>query len=161
IKRQTPFSVALNAYCGMFMGWEQIKGVDRPFCMDKNYQIFNNYGVTAPIGISVSTNIKGWSLTAFGSIVDIGAITAFRFANDSTQTVPKIELKDIISPGAFFSIGIPKTPLSINMGYQVGPLLRQVNQKTNTYQQNYSRISISICVDLPLLNFYTVPKRND
>lgn len=159
IKRQTPFNVSLNAYCGLFAGWEQIEGVDRPFCLKKDYQVFNSYGVTAPIGVSISTNIKGWSLSAFGSLVDIGAVTAFRFGNDSVETVPKIELKDIISPGAFFSLGIPKTPLSFNVGYQIGPILRKVNQQANTYKENYSRVSISLCVDLPLLNFYTMAKR--
>jgi hypothetical protein len=160
IKRQTPFNVSLNAYSGIFLGWEQIKGVDRPACFKKGYEAFNSYGITAPIGIAISHGCRaGWSLTGFISIIDLGAVTAFRFANDSTESVPKIELKDIISPGVFFSLGLPKCPLSLNVGYQAGPLLRTVNQLENTYEKNYTRLSVSLNVDIPILNFYTKSKR--
>lgn len=158
IKRITPFNVALNAYSGLFIGWEEIKGVDQPFDISKG-RTHNTYGVAAPIGISISTSLKGFSFSGFVSVVDIGALTAFRFTNDSTEKIPKIELKDIVSPGAFFSLGIPKTPISLNIGYQLGPLLRKVNQQANTYEQNYSRISIALCVDIPIFNFYTKPKK--
>ncbi|MCW3104128.1 MAG: hypothetical protein JWO09_2568 [Bacteroidetes bacterium] len=159
IKRQTPFNVSLNAYSGVFLGWEQIKGVDRPACFKKGYEAFNSYGITAPIGIAISTSTCGWSFTAFMSVVDLGAVTAFRFSNDSTESVPTIELKDIISPGIFFSLGLPKCPLSLNVGYQAGPLLREVNQMENTYEKKYTRLSFSLNVDIPILNFYTKSKK--
>jgi hypothetical protein len=168
IKRETPFNVSLNAYAGLFAGYEKIKGVD------SNGSKLNSFGVSAPVGISINrghslffigTGKKGWkenkcswSTSLFLTVVDIGALAAFRFANDSTESVPKIQLKDIISPGVFLSIGVPKTPLSFNVGYQVGPLLREVTQQKNTYEKNYSRVSISLCVDIPLLNFYTKSK---
>jgi hypothetical protein len=168
IKRETIFNVSLNAYAGLFAGNEKIKGVKTTGSK------FNSFGVAAPIGIAISrghsffflgtgstgwkTNKRSWSTSLFLSVVDLGALTAFRFSNDSTESVPKIQLKDIISPGVFISIGIPKSPLSVNMGYQIGPLLREVSQKQNTYSQHYSRISISLCVDIPLLNFYTKSK---
>jgi len=158
IKRQTPFNVSLNAYSGLFLGWEQIKGVDRPACFKKGYEAFNSYGITAPIGIAISHGWKGLSFTGFLSVVDLGAVTAFRFSNDSTESVPTIELKDIISPGIFFSLGLPKCPLSLNVGYQAGPLLRQVNQLENTYEKKYTRLSVSLNVDIPILNFYTRSK---
>jgi len=167
IKRETPFNVSLNAYAGLFAGYERIKGVD-------GGSKFNSFGVSAPIGIAISrghsflfigTGKKGWkenncswSSSLFLTMVDIGALTAFRFANDSTESVPHVKLKDIISPGVFLSIGVPKTPLSFNLGYQVGPLLREVTQQKNTYDKNYSRVSVSLCVDIPLLNFYTKSK---
>lgn len=158
IKRQTPFNVSLNAYSGIFLGWEQIQGVDRPACFKKGYEAFNSYGITAPIGIAISTSCHGWSFTGFMSVVDLGAVTAFRFSNDSTESVPKIELKEIISPGIFFSLGLPKCPLSLNVGYQAGPLLREVNQLENTYEKKYTRLSFSLNVDIPILNFYTKSK---
>jgi hypothetical protein len=170
IKRETPFNVSLNGYTGLFYGREQIDGVTN------TGSYFNSYGVSAPIGISISRghsflflgtgkkgwkeNKYGWSSTLFLSVVDIGALASFRFTNDSTQTVPNIQLKDIISPGVFYSIGIPKSPLSFSCGYQLGPLLREVTQTKNSYSQNYTRFSISLCVDIPLLNFYTKSKDN-
>lgn len=163
IKRETEFNVALNAYCGLFYGGENIKG------LDNGYK--GTYGITAPIGISINwgkqyafpfSSLKKkeghWASTLFISIVDIGAITAFRFQDDTTESVPTIELKDIISPGIFYSFGIPKSPLSVNLGYQIGPLLRKVTAPENTYSNSYSRISIAFVVDIPILNFYTKSK---
>jgi len=166
IKRESAFNVSLNSYVGLFTGYERIKGVD-----NDGFK-FNSYGVAAPIGISISRGHsilflgtgdkgwkegkKGWSSSLFLSVVDIGALAAFRFANDTIETVPNVELKDIISPGVFLSIGIPKAPLSFNLGYQAGPLLRKVDEDLNLeYNQNYTRFSISLCVDIPLVNFYT------
>ena len=153
IKREACFNVALNAYCGLFYGGENIKG------LDKGYK--STFGVTAPIGISISCGkaFNGhWSNSLFLSFVDLGAITAFRFQDSETESVPKIELKDIVSPGIFYSLGIPKSPISINLGYQIGPLLRKVKPTVNSYESSYSRISVSVVVDIPLLNLYTKSK---
>jgi len=159
IKRESKFNVSLNAYCGLFAGGEQITKAD-------NSPVFS-YGLTAPIGISTGWGARKflwmgsphWSYSLFISVVDIGAIAAFRFQNDSIAQIPTIQLKNIISPGAFFSIGIPKSPISFNFGAQIGPNLRKVTSTTNDYSNNlYIRYSVSICVDLPMLNFYTKSK---
>lgn len=150
IKRRTRFNVALNAYCGLFTGHEKISGV-------KEKKEVNTYGLTAPIGVSVSHGTsKGWSHTGFISIIDLGAVAAFRFAADSTAQVPTIRLKNIFSPGVFYSLGIRNTPLSLNLGAQVGPNLRKVTSSVNNYaDKTYIRYSFSLCVDLPILNLYT------
>lgn len=163
IKRVSDFNVSLNAYVGLFLGAEKIKDLD-----SGNAKI-NVFGVTAPIGVSTSwghrllffkTNAE-WSTSIFVSLVDLGAVAAFRFKDDSTAQVPTIQLKDIVSPGIFLSIGIPKWPLSVNFGAQMGPNLRKVNNNDPTKPSNdysnktYWRYSVSVCVDIPLLNFYT------
>ena len=150
IKRETHFNVALNAYCGLFAGRDKIN-------IKSSSQDYS-YGVTAPIGISASWGIKHNSLSVFVSIVDLGAITAFRFVNDTAKTISKIQLKDIISPGLFISWGIPKCPISVNAGYQITPSLEAIDAKGNTLQSSLSRLSIGVCVDIPVLNFYTKPK---
>lgn len=167
VKRETSFNVSLNAYAGLYYGYEKIQGVvaDRSFT---SLNQFNSYGLTAPIGIAVS---KGkfsnflvpsghghWSHSLFVSVVDLGAVAAFRFqaSNDSVKQIPSIQLKDIFSPGVFWSVGIPKCPLSINVGVQLGPNLRKVESKVNDYSNNlYWRYSFSLCVDLPVLNLYS------
>lgn len=182
IKRESPFNVSLNAYTGLFAGYEKINGVDN------NWKL-NSYGVTAPIGISISrghsifflgtgkdgwiSGKKGWSTSLFISMIDIGALAAFRFKNDTTiikpnitqdtltiSQAPAIQLKNIISPGVFLSIGIPKCPLSVNFGVQMGANLRKVTSTDNMSKLNFSdnvywRYSISLCVDIPIFNFYT------
>jgi hypothetical protein len=153
IKRETAFNVALNAYCGLFIGHEKINSVT-------DNQAFNAYGLTAPIGVSASIGTKkGTSHSLFVSLVDLGAVAAFRFTDNTTEQVPTIQLKDIFSPGVFYSLGIPKSPISINMGVQVGPNLRKVTKDANDYSgKTYVRYSLSFCVDIPVFNLYTKPR---
>ena len=167
IKRESAFNVSLNAYCGLFYGYEKIKGVDGGVKeINLEFDKWNSYGVSAPIGIAISAgNIlkgveKNWSHTLFLSVVDIGALAAFRFTDDDVESVPEIKLKDIVSPGIFYSLGIPRSPISINVGYQMGPLLREINieDNANVYADSYSRFSIALTVDIPLINFYTKVK---
>jgi hypothetical protein len=162
IKRETSFNVALNAYVGLYAGYEQIQGYDTTgFTL-------NTYGVTAPVGISISrghsvffigTGKSGWSTSAFVSLIDIGAIASFRFKDDSTAQIPTIHLQDIVSPGIFLSIGIPKCPVSVNFGAQMGPNLREVTSAANDYSNHvYFRYSMSVVVDIPIFNFYSKSK---
>lgn len=167
VKRLTKTNVAINAYCGFFIGNEDIKDVK------EEGTIINSYGLTAPVGFSFSKGnrilpwpihnlipeTKGWSSTLFFSVIDLGAVASYRFTNETAEQVPTIELNDIFSPGLLWSVGIPKTPISLNLGAQVGPNLRKVNDTTNDYSNNtYLRYSFSICVDIPLLNLYTKSK---
>ncbi|MEI7661432.1 MAG: hypothetical protein WCK34_04515 [Bacteroidota bacterium] len=153
VKRESRANVCLNGYVGMFAGNEYIKGAHNKF--------LNNYGIAAPVGISFSLGgIKGFSkhgnsLGLFVSVIDLGALASFRFKDDSTKTVPTIQLKDIVAPGIFFVWGIAHSPLSLAAGAQMGPLLREVKPSVNTYSNNYYwRFGVSLTVDIPLLNFY-------
>jgi hypothetical protein len=162
VKRETSFNVALNAYVGVYGGYEQIQGYDT------SGFTLNTYGVTAPVGISISrghsvffigTGKSGWSTSVFISVIDIGAVASFRFKDDSTSQVPTIHLQDIISPGLFLSIGIPKCPVSVNFGVQMGPNLRKVSSTANDYSNHvYFRYSMSLVVDIPIFNFYSKSK---
>jgi hypothetical protein len=157
IKRESAVNISVNAYCGLFIGQNRNYFWSKP-----DY----SYGITAPIGIAASwghrcffgNNCKARaSSSVFISIVDLGAITAFRFINDSA-TVSKIQLKDIISPGIFYSYGIPKCPISLNLGCQLAPLLTSVGS-TNSYAEKRAfRFTFGICVDLPILNLYNKSK---
>ncbi|MBA4053588.1 MAG: hypothetical protein C0490_02650 [Marivirga sp.] len=184
IKRETSFNVSLNAYVGPYVGREKIQGVEKDFQ--------STYGLSAPIGVSVSTGHSvffipgsqlrwqegkgGWSTSLFISLIDIGALASFRFTENTISQTPddtvkvnqiaKIELKNIISPGVFLSIGIPRCPLSINGGFQVSPNLRSVNitsggsTTTNELSEKTCvRWSLSLVVDIPILNFYTKSRR--
>ena len=148
LKRHSNCDVSLNAYTGLFAGYERIRGLDMEYK-------FNAYGVSAPIGVALSTSYNGWSFSLFGSFIDLGAITAFRFANDSMAEIPTVQLKDIISPGIFISIGIKGCPISLNAGYQKGANLRKVNESNNDYSDKvYTRFSFALCVDIPIFSLY-------
>jgi len=154
IKRESAFNVSLNSYCGLFVGQNRTKFWSAP-----EYST----GITAPIGLAVSwghsffpfdcKTKKGCSTTIFASIVDIGALASYRFSN-SVDSVPKFDLRDIISPGLFISWGISKCPISINLGCQMAPLLTAVSVKGNTFGSKTFRFTLSACVDLPMLNLY-------
>jgi hypothetical protein len=159
IKRESSFNISFNAYGGFFYGHEYMKGV-------KDCVAFNSYGITAPIGVTIGFGQRkllhpwdgnghaSWSL--FISLIDLGVVAAYRLNNDTVAQVPTIQLKNIFSPGAFISVGIPKTPLSFNMGAQVGPNLRNVSAAKNDYSNNtYIRVSMSLLVDIPIFNLYT------
>jgi hypothetical protein len=123
-----------------------------------------SYGLTAPVGVALSCGHGwryAWSTSIFFSFVDVGAIAAFRFQGDSTiEQIPSaIQLKDIVSPGIIISFGLPCCPISINAGYQMGPNLFSVASTSNDYRNMpYHRVSGSVCVDIPLIDFYTIPK---
>jgi hypothetical protein len=166
IKRESIFNVSLNSYIGPFFGYEQIRGFDT-----SGFKV-NAFGITAPVGIAISLgkqkaavipsfkSFKGhWSWSLFVSVVDLGAIAAFRIKDDSTSQVPTIQLQDIISPGLFLSFGIPKCPISVNLGVQMGPNLRAVSYNGNSYSNSiYLRYSMSVVVDIPIFNFYSKGK---
>ncbi|MBK8485830.1 MAG: hypothetical protein IPL31_16135 [Saprospiraceae bacterium] len=155
IKRETSCNIALNAYLGPFIGTE------RNIRVNDTFEFV--WGLTAPVGISFSAGKLGKnegkkggkSLSLFFPIIDIGALTAFRF-RDNESSIPKITFAEIFSPGAFLSFGFGKTPISVNAGYQIAPLLRTVGPENNISKLDYyGRVSFSVLVDIPLMNFYT------
>ncbi len=147
IKRVSSFNVALNSYAGIFLGSENVAGLPSAF----------NYAVTAPIGVAISGGSSaGWSNSIFITFLDLGAVASFRATNDTVSQVPTIQLNNLVSLGLFWSIGIPKSPISVNLGIQTSPNLRSVSQAKNDYSDKmYWRFGAGICVDIPLLNFYT------
>lgn len=161
IKRQSDFNVALNAYVGPYVGAEYLPA------LKKNTTSFSA-GLTAPVGIAFSWGKKrreetrhgkevGYkSLSIFVPLIDIGTVAAFRFGNDSSSLTSTIQLKNIISPGLYLYYGLGKCPLSIGIGAQLGPQLRNISATNiNVDKKSYIRFGVTIAVDLPLLNFYT------
>ncbi|MCB0842457.1 MAG: hypothetical protein KDE26_04230 [Bacteroidetes bacterium] len=156
VKRNTKANISINAYLGLYGGAE--------FDYDDEKDSWTQtpvFGITAPVGVAYSCgNLgkeKNTSFSVFASLIDIGAIASFRFQDDSTE-VTKIYLKEIFSPGLFASIGFPNAPISLNAGVQSAPLLRSVNGNMNQISiKRNMRLSLSLVVDLPLLNIYTKP----
>jgi hypothetical protein len=146
VKRESIVNISLNAYCGLFGGRNIGSKV-----------AYNSFGITAPVGIATSFGINHFSYSLFVSLIDLGAITAFRFKNDTT-TVSKILLKDIVSPGLFVSWGLRNCPISINAGCQLTPLLSSVSSSVNGSESRMFRFTIGLCVDIPVLNLYNRSK---
>lgn len=188
-KRDHLVNISVNAYCGFFGGYEKDQGVDKPFDFSQFNTTgvtapvgisltFGNWGIRKNFlsrwfcKENPATIKSPISISIFASVLDLGAITAMRYGattmpartGNDTATVagsPNIQFKDVFSPGLFVGIGIPRCPISVNFGVQMGPNLRNITPSSNgTNAPNYAdgvywRYSISACVDVPLLNLHT------
>jgi hypothetical protein len=162
IKRETDFNISLNAFIGPFGGAEYLPKL-------KIDQWAFATGITAPIGVALSwgnigkgktrSNGKvsgGKSMTLFIPVIDIGSMASFRMGNDSSAVASEVKLANIISPGLYFYYGFGKCPISIGLGGQLGPQLREVTATDVNIDKNfYFRFGINIVVDIPFFNLYT------
>lgn len=174
IKKNTNFNVALGAYVGF------VYGKDVP--TKNEYTVTDENGLTtkvrlnggralavyAPVGVTFSKGMlfserNPWSVSAFVSVIDIGALVGYRFTNDSTSTVStEVKLANIFAPGLNISIGLPSVPISIGYGFQWIPSLQRNPGDNELYKVDYSGMryhQIFIAVDIPLINFHSGKKR--
>jgi len=169
VKRRSRWSVDLNAYFGVYGGYEWAQ---QPGSNSYRGAAGGVLGFTAPIGFTYSwagytgkgnTN-EGYSVSAKkglrrfnGSshsisftIIDIGAVVSYRFTNAADAPLPeKVTWGQVISPGLFYRYGIKNTPLCAHLGAQFAPQLRTINDVKN---QNTIRATLGVTMDLPLLN---------
>lgn len=180
-KRSMWNSLDLNAYVGVFTGYEYpvIKG--EPLGSDSSHALSGGaYGVTAPIGITWSKTFgvpknaaednasytytkssynnywrKSKSTLSIGlSIVDIGAVVAYRFSNTGDVLPHEFKWEQFISPGLHIAYGIPNTPLVFSFSTVYTPKIRRVEIGTDTEQLNAIRIQGGILFDIPLFNLW-------
>lgn len=158
IKRQSVWTLSVDSYPGFIFGGE--RAVDRYSGAPAPAAAI---GFTAPIGLTLAFGSKQGKCGSFGlflPVIDIGAFTKFRFdpANNSSS-FPEITFKNVFSPGAYFVWGIPKTPISVNLGLQYGPEIRSLNDDgsiANRYEAY--RIGGALTLDIPLFKIYTQPR---
>jgi len=162
IKRNSYINISFNAYAGFFGGVQQYSGTVPPGVKKTNGTI----GFTAPVGLAYSwgswyhsgkkqDSLKGASNTIFLSIIDVGAITAFRLTHDSTATLPEFTWTNILAPGIFYVYGFKNSPVSLGGGIQYGPQLRSVENNVATTLPSAFTIRLFCVIDIPIFNFYT------
>jgi hypothetical protein len=169
IKRETISNISLNAYIGPMAGMEYLGGLTE----DQWAPVF---GVTAPLGVAFSWgklgngsrkdppkttrdngNVKGGkSFTLFVPLIDVGSIATFRLSDENSNVAAEIKLENIIAPGLYGYWGLGKVPISIGLGGQIGPQLREINATDVNIDKNfYVRFGLNVVVDIPFFNFYT------
>jgi hypothetical protein len=162
IKRNSYINISFNAYAGFFGGVQKYSGAVPPGVKKTN----GTLGFTAPVGLAYSwgswyhsgkkqDSLKGASNTIFLSIIDVGAITAFRLTHDSTATLPEFTWTNILAPGIFYVYGFRNSPVSLGGGIQYGPQLRSVENNVATTLPNAFTIRLFCVIDIPIFNFYT------
>ncbi len=159
IKRSTGFSVAVNAYAGVAAGleWTNLEN-------DKWSSASGAIGFSLPIGISINWS-KGnednmaHANTFFLSLLDLGAIANYNLGNteddgESISTAPEITFANVFSPGLSYIYGCKKSPISISLGGQYMPNLREITDASNIVlgTADAVQLKIGILVDVPLFN---------
>jgi len=156
IKKERHFSISLNAYVGVYHSWnKQYNSIKLPK---------TETGVSVPIGFAVNWgHFLSGSLSAYGGIVDVGAIFTYKVNTDSTVK-SDIQFGQLLSPSIGFIYGLPvikkyNIPLSIGANYQWGPKLKSVDEKGNSILPLLARrFNVFIAVDIPILNFHVSKK---
>ncbi len=160
-KQPGRFSVALNAYTGLAGGNEFLDGENTP----------RTFGaITAPVGLSLSwglghtktnaltgeSTLKSLgSLGFFVPLIDVGAVTAFRFKDSTAQNLPELTWSNILSPGLYLVYDFPgKWPIAFGLGGQAGPGLRKVSVNGNEIDKSGARFGAFLTVDIPFTYFY-------
>jgi len=160
-KRESKCNISLNSFLGFTGGWEFMPVIEP----EKKFRL-NNFALSAPVGLSFTrgglgkkNSEKGSAFGGFLSVIDIGSLASFRFSDDSSNVASTVKLQNILAPGVFISYHFRNAPISLLLGGQMGPLLREVSAKDFKVEDNiYYRLGISLVVDIPLLNFYNKPE---
>lgn len=156
VKRNTTFDVAINAYAGGFVG------------TDFGSKAAYVYGFTAPVGIYLGfgniwkkfsenplKDVDGKSLGVFFSVIDVGAVTAFRLQDNSTE-MADVTWNNVFAPGAYLSFGLGKCPVSLNLGGQMGPELTKINADgTPEFVTKEWYWRFGAVIDIPLYNLFS------
>jgi hypothetical protein len=176
VKRESKCNIALSVYGGGFAGIERFtKGlITTVTTFPDSTTTYNTAtigknksklvtGITLSVGPSFSishpTKKSGHSLTFYVPIIDIGAVTMFRWSDEKSSDLPEFAWKDVFAPGAFLYWGLPNVPISIGGGCQYSPALREVKTAGNgalvsTFSTSF-RYGLGIAVDLNLIDFHT------
>jgi hypothetical protein len=159
IKKNTKFNISIQSYLGAFGRTSKTSSSANGIWSDA-------FGVTAPIGFSITPSFfswqKGGSLSLFIPLFDIGAAVDYQLTKDSNVISKNysIKLGQIVSPGVYAVYGFfSNLPLSLGFGAQYGPGLSKINSDGNTVITNPSwRWNFFLAVDLPFFNVVNKPK---
>lgn len=163
IKRTRPSSFELGAYFGAALSQERLvlpAGIDAPELEDDVF----GAALFVPVGVSYSRNIGGnKSITFFGSLIDLGAITAFRLEDrDDTpgaaqvERLPEFRPANIIAPGFHVMYNFPKSPFTLGLGVQDGPSVRKFTLAGQTVEREARSLRgmLTFSVDVPVFRFF-------
>ncbi len=159
IKKYAHFNASLSAYVGAAGGIEFLSS-------DNDWSSLSAKGTiafSAPVGVSLSWGTpKNRAVGFFASLIDIGALTAFRFKDAQAELLPELKFKNIVAPGFYFMYHLGNDlPLSLGIGGQFGPNLRKIEVGTQeTINAQGFRLGATFSVDIPIFNIYTNPREN-
>ncbi len=155
IKRDAIFDISLNSYPGIVFGHE--------FTTPARKQVLNSAAFTAPVGLSFAWGSKknGSSNGLFVPIIDLAAMTRFRFNNDTTLlNLQNFGFHSVFSPGLYYNHGFRKTPLSFQIGAQYGPMLKSFDANGEAKLSESIFVGAGVVLDIPILKLHNKPRMN-
>lgn len=163
IKRNKSSSVELAAYFGAALSRETLvlpPGVEAPELEEGSF----GAALFVPVGFSYSRNIGGKkSVTLFGSLIDLGALTAFRLESRNSEgdgaevdRLPEFRPANVISPGVHLMYNFPESPFTLGFGVQDGPSVRQFTLagENRVRDAKSTRVMLTLSIDVPIFRFF-------
>ncbi|WP_160710859.1 prefoldin subunit [Chitinophaga solisilvae] len=140
IKKKTIYNLAVNGYVGWFMRSEDNTGGDG---------FTNTYGITAPVGLSLSTGFgKAGSASLFTGIIDVGAVVRYKL-DEQGKYQQNVSIGNILSPSVQLVYGFPwYLPFSLGLGCQWSTPAEVAMNKIELKPH----FNLFIAVDIPLYN---------
>lgn len=170
MKRSVRFSSSLSSYVGA-MGALEFIPTNSKISEHKSTYL----SMSLPIGVDFtwsrgSEDHQRAAHSLFVSLIDLGVFASYRIENYESEdenvqdtievnSTPDIEFQHIFSPGIFYVLGIPKTPISFGAGIQYTPKLRSIeftdssNHELEISKQTAVRLGGFFAVDIPIINF--------
>ena len=154
IKQKSGWNASFNGYIGYNWDYDNKPIKDEPYAK----------GVYAPLGISISKGLSkkcGGAITVFASIIDVGAIAAYRLTEGMIDTLKQeIRFESIFAPGLQLFAVIPKTPIAFGFGWRATPKLFYSGNSGFITIPSHDVFTISVLIDIPIFNIYNIPYKN-
>ena len=156
VKRTRPSSIEIGAYFGAAVARERlVLPVDEP---DESLtDPATVVSLFVPVGLSYSRQLGGRSsATLFASLLDLGAVTAFRIedrnSGGSVERLPQFNLRNVVAPGLHLMYNLPRTPFTVGIGVQDGPNVREYRPfgVDEVREARSLRFMLTASVDVPL-----------
>lgn len=156
VKRSSNFNVAVNGYFGGGYYRETLTAPQ----VQQNKQS-GSVGLAVPVGITMSIGGLGkndnWSFSFFVPVLDIGAVTTYRIDQQNigaSGNLPELTFGNLIAPGGYLIINLPKSPFSISGGAQFGPQVRTITINGADLTSSAWRYGVTATIDVPIFNLF-------
>ncbi|MBK8041349.1 MAG: hypothetical protein IPK21_01045 [Haliscomenobacter sp.] len=153
VKREDSFNLAFNGYLGVTGGREALSNGNA--VTKEAYTI----GLSMPIGVAVSWKFKSSQSASYSlmfSMLDLGAVASFRLGDQDAGLLPELSFENLVAPGAYFLLNLPRSPFSLGVGSQYGPRARKITLANGLETRSSAwRWLLFAGVDVPIFNFAT------
>ncbi len=157
VKREDSFNLAFNGYLGVTGGREALSSSSA--ITKEAYTI----GLSMPIGIAASWKFKSTQSASYSllfTMLDLGAVASFRIGDQDAGLLPELSFENLVAPGAYFLLNLPRSPFSLGFGSQYGPRARKITMANGVETRSSAwRWLLFAGVDVPIFHFATQKSR--